>query len=111
MIVDDNAQMRSMIARYIRNMSTTSDFCECNNGLEAVERYKELRPDVVLMDVKMPKMDGLAATKIIRRQFPDARIIIVTNFDDSDLKAEAQKVGAEGYVLKERLFELREMMK
>jgi DNA-binding NarL/FixJ family response regulator len=63
------------------------------------------------MDVKMPKMDGLAATKIIRRQFPDARIIIVTNFDDSDLKAEAQRSGAEGYVLKERLFELREMMR
>ena len=110
MIVDDNVPMRAMITRYIQNIGACSEFCECDNGLEAIEKFRKIRPDWVLMDVKMPKMDGLSATIAIRGQFPDARIIIVSNFDDPELKAEAKRIGAAGYVLKERLFELRELM-
>lgn len=110
MIVDDNARMRGMVKQYMQNISVGSEFCECSDGLEAVSAYQRLRPTWVLMDIKMPRMDGFAATKTIRSQFPGARIIILTNFDDPDLREAARKSGAEGYVLKERLFELRKLM-
>ena len=86
------------------------EFHECSDGLEAVRSYELFRPDWVLMDIKMPGMDGLAAAKNIIRDFPGARIIFVTNFDDHDLRDAARRTGARGYVLKERLFELEELM-
>ncbi len=111
MIVDDNAPMRGIIKQYVQSINVNHEFYECSDGLEAVDAFHRLHPDWVLMDIKMPKMDGLTATKTIRQQFPDARIIIVSNFDDVDLRAAAQKSGATGYVLKERLFELQEIMR
>jgi two-component system response regulator DegU len=83
---------------------------ECSDGEEAVQEYAKFRPAYVLMDVKMPGMDGLAAAKEILAKFPDARIIMVSNFDDPELRNEARRNGAVGYVLKERLFELKEMI-
>ena len=110
MIVDDSAPMRGIIKQYIQSINVNHEFHECNDGLEAIAAYQRVHPDWVLMDIKMPKMDGLTATKTIRQQFPAARIIIVTNFDDPDLRDAAQKSGAAGYVLKERLFELQELI-
>ena len=110
MIVDDNAPMRGIIKQYVQSINVNHEFYECNDGLEAVDAFHRLHPDWVLMDIKMPRMDGLTATMIIRQQFPSARIIIVSNFDDMDLRTAAHKTGAMGYVLKERLFELQEFM-
>ncbi len=111
MIVDDSPRMRAMITAYVRNIRDESEFCECRDGVEAVRTYERIRPDWVLMDIKMPNMDGLSATKTIRTQFPDARIIIVSNFDDVELRDAAHQSGAHGYVLKDRLFELQELMR
>jgi DNA-binding NarL/FixJ family response regulator len=74
---------------------------EAANGREAVELCREHRPDLVLMDVRMPKMDGLGATREIKRQWPLIAVLIVTTYESPDYLREAIKVGAAGYVLKD----------
>jgi DNA-binding NarL/FixJ family response regulator len=71
------------------------------NGQEAIEMVAEYHPDVVLMDVRMPVMDGVAATREISRKHPDVKIMILTTFDDDDYALEALNSGATGYVLKD----------
>ena len=110
LVADDNDSMRAIIVRHVRNLYGSAQFLECSDGEEAVQEYAKFRPEYVLMDVKMPGMDGLAAAKEILAKFPDARIIMVSNFDDPELRNEAKRNGAVGYVLKERLFELKEMI-
>jgi DNA-binding NarL/FixJ family response regulator len=74
---------------------------EAANGREAVELCRGLRPDLVLMDVRMPKMDGLAATREIKREWPQIAVLIVTIYESRDYLLEAIKLGAAGYVLKD----------
>jgi DNA-binding NarL/FixJ family response regulator len=76
---------------------------ECRDGLEAVRRFGEVAPDWVLMDIEMPQLDGLSATREITAISPGARVVMVTNHDDADLRAEADRVGATGYVRKDNL--------
>jgi DNA-binding NarL/FixJ family response regulator len=71
------------------------------NGEEAVRMVEKNRPDVILMDVRMPVMDGVEATKIIHRDFPETKVLILTTFDDDDLAVAALSSGATGYVLKD----------
>ena len=106
MIVDDNAAMRGIIKQYVQSISVNHQFYECIDGLEAVDAFHRLHPDWVLMDIKMPNMDGLAATTMIRQQFPDAKVIIVSDFDDPALREAARLAGASGYVLKDNLKEI-----
>lgn len=82
------------------------EIVESENGVDAVSSYETERPDLVLMDFEMPGMNGIKATEKIRTSYPDARIIIVTMFDDAHLREAALKAGAERYVLKEDLMEL-----
>lgn len=99
LVVDDHALVRSGIA----SLLTASDIevvGEASSGLEAVEKTRLLRPDIVLMDVKMPGCDGLEATQLIKHEMPEARIVMVTAFDDDESLLEAMKYGAAGYVLK-----------
>ena len=73
-------------------------------------RYVEHKPDWVLMDIKMTRMDGITATRAIRGSHPEARIIIVTNFEDRGLRSEAFRAGAGAYVLKENVTDLRRII-
>ena len=108
MIVDDNGQMRRMIVSLIDDLA--EEIIECGDGSLAVRAYNEHRPDWVLMDVEMGRVDGIEATRQIRDAFPDARIVMVTNFDDLELRAAARAAGACRYVLKDDLLEIREIV-
>jgi DNA-binding NarL/FixJ family response regulator len=80
------------------------DICvvgEAANGIEAIERAGQLKPDVILMDVQMPEMDGVAATHKIREMYPDVQVIILTTFDDDEYVFEGLRGGAAGYLLKD----------
>ena len=82
------------------------------NGKEAILAYKECRPDVVTMDITMPLVDGIEATRIIKRAYPDANIVMVTSHGQEKMVLEALKAGAKGYVLKpfqpQKVFEVIE---
>jgi CheY-like chemotaxis protein len=104
MIVDDRQSFRELLKSFLKPLAT--EVVECSNGLEAVDRYGEAPPDCVLMDIKMPVMDGLTATKQIKAAFPEARILMLTQYDEPDLRAAAQEAGACGYLVKENLADL-----
>lgn len=72
------------------------------DGLEAVAMVKKYRPDIVLMDVRMPRMDGVEATRVIHAEFPDVKILILTTFDDDEYVQQSLRFGAIGYLLKDR---------
>jgi len=108
LIVDDNQRMRQMIRTYIADMST--EIVERQDGSEALAAYREHRPDIVLMDLKMAGMDGLEATAQVLRVFPDARIVIVSQWDDVPFCEAARRAGAETIVSKADLLPLRRIL-
>lgn len=104
LIVDDSAEMRRVIRSFVRD---DCECYECDDGAQALSAYARHRPDWVLMDIKMKEMDGLAATRAIKATYPEARIVIVTNYDDADLREAAFEAGACEYVLKDDLLRIR----
>ncbi len=109
LIVDDNEQARGMIKHYLREFS--DDFRECEDGAEAVSAYAAFMPNWVLMDWEMKQVNGLAATRQIIADFPDAKVLMVTNYDENDLRQAATEAGASGFVLKDDLLSLRSFLK
>ena len=108
LIVEDNEQMRRMIVKLVRGLAAHT--YECSDGVEALAAYTMHRPDWVLMDVKMKEMDGISATRQIKASYPQANIMIVTDYDDADLREAAQKAGASEYVTKENLLDVRRIL-
>jgi len=104
LIVDDNAGMRRLLRRAVHE--TASAVWECSDGADALAAYASRQPDVVLMDIRMPRMDGLAATRQIREFHPGARVLVVTDYEDDDLRKVALEAGACGYVVKQNLTEI-----
>ena len=109
LIVEDNPQMREMIKSLFSD--SFYQIFECEDGSEALGAYKLYKPDWVLMDIVMKKMDGLTATKQILNSFPDAKVIIVTDYDDEKLREKAKSAGAYDYVLKQDLTVLEKIFK
>lgn len=109
LIVDDNKQVR----RLLRDCLPTSydEIYECNDGNQAFALYQTHRPDLVLMDWEMPLMNGITAMREIIAKFPKANICIVTAFDNEDLRDEAFRAGASGFVLKSKLFDLEGLLR
>jgi two-component system, chemotaxis family, chemotaxis protein CheY len=105
LIVDDNLRMRSIVRNILEDVFDTVH--EIDDGEQALEIYKNVLPDWVIMDIKMNTIDGITATQNIKAIYPNARIIILTNFPDRELKDAAIKAGANDYVLKDNLMELR----
>jgi DNA-binding NarL/FixJ family response regulator len=100
LIADDHPLLREGIAAVLANEKDMQLVGEASNGREAIDRYRELRPDVTLMDLQMPVMDGVAATLAIRAEFADARIVMLTTYRGDAQALSALKAGASGYLLK-----------
>ena len=101
--VDDHPLMRAGVASFLATEPGLSVVGEAANGEEALEKFRELRPDLVLMDLSMPVMDGLEATRAMLNEFPDARIIVLTTFAGDEDIHRALDAGAMGYLLKDML--------
>jgi len=101
LIVEDNASVRRLLRLAL--VGVASSVWECGDGADALAVYAAHRPEVVLMDIRMPRMDGIAATRQIRQFDPSAKVVVVTDYDDDELRAVAAEAGACGYALKQNL--------
>src|SRR6266511_2345583 len=101
LLVDDHAMVRKGLATFLRAFDDLQLAGEAENGLAAIQLCGEILPDVVLMDMVMPDMDGAAATRVIRQQFPQVQVIALTSFKEGDLVKNALNAGAIGYLLKD----------
>lgn len=99
LLADDHNLVRNGIASLLiaNNIEVAG---ECNNGLEALEKARELKPDLILMDIKMPVCDGIEATRLIKAELPEIKIIILTVSEDDNDLFQTIKNGADGYLLK-----------
>jgi two-component system, NarL family, nitrate/nitrite response regulator NarL len=100
LVVDDFAQWRSMLRSLLEAHSGFQIIAEATNGWEAIKKAAQLRPDVVLLDIGMPPLNGLEAAPRIRRASPDSEIIFLTQQQDDDIRTAALATGAAGYLLK-----------
>jgi DNA-binding NarL/FixJ family response regulator len=98
--VDDHALIREGVAALIANQKDMNLVGEASNGREAIEQFRSHRPDVTLMDLQMPEMNGIDALIAIRSEFPEARIIMLTTYAGDVLCKRAMKAGAQAYILK-----------
>jgi len=101
MLVDDHTMVRAGLATFLMVFDDFKLVGEAENGRTAVQLCAEVLPDVVLMDMAMPDMDGVTATRLIRQQFPQVRVIALTSFKEGKLIRDALEAGAIGYMLKD----------
>ncbi|MBP2623587.1 response regulator transcription factor [Streptococcus oricebi] len=100
LIADDQALIRESLQIILSAHTSLEVVGTVADGKEVLEKIPQLRPDVILMDIRMPVMDGVLCTKAVKEQYPDIKIIILTTFDDDDFIFSALKYGASGYMLK-----------
>ncbi|NUN68477.1 MAG: response regulator transcription factor [Bacteroidetes bacterium] len=106
MIVDDNTEMRATLRSVMQDYAMIVD--ECTDGSDVVQHYRNSRPDIVLMDIAMKTVDGIRATRMLLKEYPDARVVMVSNYDDEEIRTEAMRAGSIGYVHKEYLGEVKQ---
>lgn len=99
--VDDHPMFRQGLAEILATQPDMSLVAQAENGREAIQKFRQHRPDITLMDLQMPEMNGLDAMVVIRREFPDAKIIILTSYANE--VEGAMKLGAWAYLLKAQL--------
>jgi two-component system response regulator DegU len=104
LIVEDNPNVRRLIRRAASEVA--DEIFECEDGADSLAAYAEHCPDLVLMDVRMPRMDGFAATRALIARYPQAKVIIVTDYNDDETRSAAREAGACAYALKHNLTEL-----
>lgn len=105
LIADDNAKIRSLIIKLLENIRE-AEFIEARDGLEAIEYYKNNRPDIVLLDIMMERLDGLTALKTIKALPGHAFVIVISQLPESEYRAETISAGANGFLNKENLLQL-----
>ncbi|MBN1311405.1 MAG: response regulator transcription factor [Anaerolineae bacterium] len=101
MIVDDQRLMREGLRTILELERDLEIVAEAEDGQVAIEQYEAFQPDVVLMDIRMPRLDGVEATHRLRQRWPEARVIILTTFDDDAYVFDGLRAGALGYMLKD----------
>lgn len=109
LIVEANPLMRRLIRNLVQEMA--DELCECADGSQALAAYEQQHPDWVLMDLQLGDTDGLTAARQIKASHPEACIVMLADFDDDALRAEAEQAGMHSYVLKENLFAIRALLK
>jgi DNA-binding NarL/FixJ family response regulator len=100
LVVDDHPIVRQGLKTLLEGHSGWQVIGEASDGAEALEKAGELNPDVMVLDVTMPRMNGLEACRLLRRQYPDLEILFVTQHDSPQMMREALEAGARGYVVK-----------
>ncbi len=100
MIVDDHALVREGIAAFLKMSADIEVVGEASDGMEAIEKVKKLSPDIILMDIAMPKLGGLEALIEIKKINPNAKVLVLTQYDDKEYIKRFLKAGASGYILK-----------
>jgi DNA-binding NarL/FixJ family response regulator len=101
LIAEDQPMIRNALANLLELEPDFDVVASVGDGQEAVVATRAYRPDVILMDIKMPRMDGVAATRAIMREYPEARVIVLTTFENDDYVFEAVMAGARAYLLKD----------
>lgn len=100
LLADDHAVLRSGLRLLIENQPGLTVVGEANDGREALDLARQIKPDVILLDLNMPNLDGLSALSLLKQELPDSRILILTMHEDAHYLREALDAGASGYVLK-----------
>lgn len=102
LVVDDDSLIRDGLKMMISMEDDVTEAATAENGEEAIRYCQKQLPDVVVMDIRMPVMDGVIATKRLKEQYPELKVIILTTFTDKEYLREAVSAGAEGYILKSK---------
>lgn len=108
LIVDSDKRIRQLIKSVLTDM--VDDFYECSDGLDAQEIYSRFLPDLVLMDLVMPNIDGITVIRQIKSLHPNAKIIILTSYKSAVIREQTQQAGGFAYVLKENLLDLLNLL-
>ncbi len=105
LLVDDHALVRDGITACFQHEDHIDVVGHAENGREAIAKYRDLLPDVILMDIAMPVMEGFEATVTLKQEFPNASILILSMYDESEYILKLMQAGASGYVLKDASFD------
>lgn len=103
LIVDDHKDFRRLVFEYLRRLPNITVVGEAADGNEALEKVQQYEPDFVLMDIAMPQVNGLEATKIIKERWPFTKVLITTNYDTPVYRSQAMEAKADGFILKSSL--------
>ena len=103
MIVDDNATFREQLKEFLASEPDIEVVGEAADGQEAIRKARELQPDVVLMDVRMPGINGIHATRQLKEEMPEVKVIILSLYDIDEYRKAALDSGASGYVVKKSI--------
>ena len=101
LLVDDQHIIREGLKSLLESNDDMAVIGEAENGQRAIDQLSILQPDVVLMDIRMPVMDGVAATRAIAQDYPNIKVLVLTTFDDDEYVSQAMRLGAKGYLLKD----------
>ena len=105
LVVDDDAAFRQRVKAFFAREADMEVVAEASDGEEAITKAQELKPDVVLMDVRMPGLNGVSATRKLREEMPEVKVIMLSVFDLPEYKDAAMVSGASGYVVKKSMIE------
>jgi two-component system NarL family response regulator len=104
LIVEDNPKMRRLLRVFL---SDVADVCECSDADEVLAAYGDWKPTWVVMDVQMARVGGITATRLLKKAFPESRVVMLSEHDDSETRAAALEAGALDYLIKDDLTVLR----